>query len=148
MFDLDLDEKISFKYADNVPEGYDVSEIQYTFDFIDLVFKEDVDIEGSIERVAKKYNLDKFEFKKYLIDNKYILTKIDKREFSNEIKKYTTKHLKRILKSNGLRKSGKRHNLEKRILEIICLEIQSICHQNQRYFTKTRNEGSGFSMNF
>lgn len=138
MFDLDLDEKISFKYADNVPEGYGISEIQYTFDFINLVFKEDVDIESSIRRVAEEYDLDKFEFKKYLIDNKYILTKIDKKDFSNQIKKYTTKHLKRILKSNGLRKSGKRHNLEKRILENNLLGNSEYLSSKSRIFHKNK----------
>ena len=31
--------KISIKYSDEVPKDYDISEIQYTFDFIYLVLK-------------------------------------------------------------------------------------------------------------
>lgn len=116
MFDLDLDEKISFRYS-HMPEGYDVSEIEYTFDFINLVFKEDVFIDDALKRVSSKYDLPVNDLRKYLIDNKYILTKTDKDEFSNQIKKYTTKALKKILKQNGLRKSGKRRTLEKRIFE-------------------------------
>lgn len=117
MFDLDLDGKISLKYSDNVPEEYDISEMQFTFDFIYLVLKQEIDIENALKRVADEYDLSADFLKSYLIENKYVLNKTDKEEFFIQIKKYTTKSLKRILKENGIKKSGKRKAIEKRIFE-------------------------------
>ena len=117
MFDLDSVDKISFRYSNIVPEDYDVSEIRFTFDFIYLVLKRDANIDSAIRGVANEHGLKKDYLKNYLIENKYILTKSDRNEFSKQIKKYTTKHLKKILKRHGLKKSGKREVIEERIFE-------------------------------
>ncbi|MDO5814961.1 MAG: hypothetical protein Q4Q18_04930, partial [Methanobrevibacter sp.] len=53
-------EKFSLKYADKVPEGYDVSQMQYTFDFICHVFKRDSSIDEAIQGVANEYGLDEY----------------------------------------------------------------------------------------
>ena len=68
-------EKISLKYGDKVPEGYNVSEIQFTFDFIYLVFKRDASIDGAVRGVANEYDLSEDFLMDYLIENKYILNK-------------------------------------------------------------------------
>lgn len=112
-----LDEKISYKYSKNVPKGYDVSQMQYTFDFINLVFKCDADISDAIRKVSDEYALSQDYLKSFLVENKYILTNINQKEFSSQIKKYTTKSLKKILKKHGIKKSGKRDAIEKRIFE-------------------------------
>ena len=41
MMDLnqDLFDKLSLKYSNDVPEDYDVAQIQFTYDFINLVLK-------------------------------------------------------------------------------------------------------------
>lgn len=117
MFDLDSVDKISFRYSNNAPIGYDVSEIMYTFDFIYQVLKRDADINSAIRGVANEYGLTKEYLKNYLIENKYILTKSNRNEFSKQVKKYSTKRLKKILKKHGLKKSGKREAIEERIFE-------------------------------
>ena len=110
-------EKFSLKYADKVPEGYDVSQMQYTFDFICHVFKRDSSIDEAIQGVANEYGLDEYSLRDYLIENKYILNKQNINEFSNELKMYNTKSLKKILKKHKLKTTGKREKLEKRLFE-------------------------------
>ncbi|WP_295610581.1 SAP domain-containing protein [uncultured Methanobrevibacter sp.] len=110
-------EKFSLEYTDVVPKDYDVSEIQYTFDFISLVLKEDSTIEDAVREVCGKYDLSETDFRNYLIENKYILGNANADDFSKLLKKYNTKSLKKILKKNGLKTSGKREHIEKRIFE-------------------------------
>ena len=110
-------EKFSLEYTDVVPKNYDVSEIQYTFDFISLVLKEDSTIEDAVREVCGKYDLSETDFRNYLIENKYILGNANADDFSKLLKKYNTKSLKKILKKNGLKTSGKREHIEKRIFE-------------------------------
>ena len=102
MFDLDFDEKISLKYAEDVPENYDISEMRYTFDFIYQVLKRDAQIGSAIREVANEYGLSEDNLKDFLIENKYILSKMNKDDFSKQIKCYSTKSLKKILKKHGL----------------------------------------------
>ena len=110
-------EKISLKYSGKVPEDYDISKMQYTFDFIYQVFKRDAIIANAIQGVSKDYNLSEVIFKKYLVENKYILPNSNVSEFSLQIKSYNTKSLKKILKKHGLKTSGKRERIEERIFE-------------------------------
>ena len=110
-------ERLSLKYSGSVPKGYGVSEIRYTFDFINLVLKRDFSIEDAIKGVAREYDLSQDFLKDYLIENKYILNKPNKNEVSKQLKSYNTKSLKKILKKHGLKTSGKRERLEKRLFE-------------------------------
>ena len=45
-------EKFSLKYTTDIPKDYDLSEIQFTFDFICLVLKRNKDIDYSIKEIA------------------------------------------------------------------------------------------------
>ena len=118
MFDYNPDlEKFSLKYSKDVPKGYDVSPIQYTFDFVYQVLKADASIDGAIKTVADEYGLSQDYLMEYLVENKYILNKTRFNDFSMHIKKYNTKSLKKILKKQGLKTSGKRERLEKRLYE-------------------------------
>ena len=110
-------EKFSLKYPNKVPGDYDISEIQYTFDFISLVYKDDSTIEDAVREVCGKYDLSETDFHNYLIENKYILGNANADAFSEQLKKYNTKSLKKILKKNGLKTSGKRERIERRIIE-------------------------------
>lgn len=110
-------EKFSLKYPGKVPAGYDVSEIQYTFDFIYLVLKRDASIGKAVKGVAIDYDLSETDLMNYLVENKYLLNKNSSSEFSEQLKKHNTKSLKKILKSHGLKTSGKREQIEKRIIE-------------------------------
>ena len=112
-----MSKKQSLKYEYNVPEGYDVCEMQYTFEFIQLVLKYDYSIDKAIEGTANQYDLSEDYLMDYLIENRYIIDKPNIREFSKKLKKYNSKTLKRILKDHGLKTSGKRERIEKRILE-------------------------------
>ena len=112
-----ISQKFSLKYADNVPKGYDISEIQFTFDFIYLVLKREASIAAAVESVSNEYGLSKDYLMDYFIENKYILDKRDFNDFSKQIKDYNTKSLKKLLKKHGLKKSGKRNTLVKRIFE-------------------------------
>ena len=112
-----MSEKQSLKYADNVPEGYDVCEMQYTFEFVYLVLISDFSIDNAIGKVASAYDLSEEFLSDYLIENKYIINKPNIMEFSKQLKKYNTKTLKKILKEHGLKTSGKRERIEKRILK-------------------------------
>ena len=91
-----MSEKFSIKYSGKVPEGYDVSQLQYTYDFIYLVFKRGASIDGAIRGVANEYGLSEDFLLDYLVENKYLLGKVDRDEFSEEIKQYNTKTLKKL----------------------------------------------------
>ena len=114
---MSFNEKKSLKYPDEAPRDYGISEMQYTFDFICLVLKRDSSIDKAIGDVANKYGLSESFLKDYLAENKYILSKANADELSERLKKHNTKSLKRILKSHGLKTSGKRERIERRILE-------------------------------
>lgn len=109
--------KISLKYSNNVPKDYDISVMEYTFDFIYLVFKRNSTIEDAIKGVANEYNLSEQSLFHYLVENKYILNKTNKKEFSKQLKNYNTKALKKMLKKHGLKTSGKREKIEERIID-------------------------------
>ena len=118
MFDDNPDfEKFSLEYSNNPPRDYDVSKIRFTFDFIYLVFKRDANIDSAIRGVSNEYGLSESYLEEYLIENKYIINKTNMREFSKQLKMYNTKRLKKMLKSHGLKASGKRERIEKRIFE-------------------------------
>lgn len=110
-------EKYSLKYQNNVPENYNISKLQFTFNFIYLVLKRDASINEAIENVAKEYALSEEYLMDYLIENRYILNKVNMNSISKQIKKYNTKSLKKILKKHGIKTSGKRERIEKRILD-------------------------------
>lgn len=114
MYDLN---KFSLKYLDTVPKDYDISKMQYTFDFIYLVLKRGATIECALNGVADEYNLSEDYLLNHLVENRYILNKTNKKEFSKELKKYNTKALKKILKKHGLKTSGKREKIEERIFD-------------------------------
>ncbi len=116
MLDLNSD-KLSIKYSGNVPQDYDFSPMMVTFDFIYLVYKRDSSIQKAIEGVAREYDLSEEQLSDYLIENKYLIDKIDKNKYSELLKKYNTKALKRMLKEHGLKTSGKRERIEERIIE-------------------------------
>jgi hypothetical protein len=139
MFDSNSDlEKFSLKYSNDVPEGYEISEMQFTFDFIYLVLKRDVSIEAAIKSVADEYDLAKNYLNEYLVENKYILNKTNKNEFSEMLKKHNTKSLKKILKSHGLKTSGKRERIEKRILENNLLGNEYYLSSKSKIFYKNK----------
>lgn len=131
MFDDDL-EKFSLKYPDNVPEGYGSSQMEYTFNFIYLVYKRDASIDKAIEGVALEYDLSELDLRQYLIDNKYLLNKSKKDDFSKQIKKYNTKTLKKILKKHGIKTSGKREKIEERLYK------SNLLGQNYKLSSKSR----------
>ena len=112
-----IKDRFSLKYDDNVPKDYNISELQFTFDFIYLVFERDASISGAIGGVSNKYGLSQDYLMNYLVENKYILNKMNKNEFKRQIKNYNTKSLKKILKKNGLKTSGKRERIEERIFQ-------------------------------
>lgn len=116
MFDNDSNsEKFSLKYQKEVPKDYAISKIQFTFEFIYLVLKRDASIDGAIKDITDEYELFEYNLKDYLTENKFIIDKTNRDEFSKQIKKYNTKSLKKILKKHGLKTSGKRDRIEKRI---------------------------------
>ena len=110
-------ERYSLKYQNNVPENYNISKLQFTFDFIYLILKRDASIDEAIENVAKEYALSEEYLMDYLIENRYILNKVNMNSISKQLKKYNTKSLKKILKKHGIKTSGKRERIEKRILD-------------------------------
>jgi len=117
-FKYDFDEKFSLKYSrDEIPKDYDISELFYTFDFIYLVYKKDASIDKAIDGVAFEYGLSDSYLRGYLIRNNYILNRKNKNEELKQLSKYNTKALKKILKKNGLKTSGKRERIEERIIE-------------------------------
>ncbi|WP_458457047.1 hypothetical protein [Methanobrevibacter sp.] len=117
MSDYSTSKKLSLKYSGRVPEDYDAQEMLFTFDFIYLVLKRDTDIDDAVRTVAIEYGLTEEYLKDYLILNRYILNKTNKQDFSQELKTYNTKALKKVLKKYGIKPSGKRDTLEKRLFE-------------------------------
>lgn len=138
MFNENGQDKFSLKYREEVPEGYDISEMQFTFDFIYLVFKCDSDIDSAIKRVSGEYDLSESYLKKFLIENKFILNKINKIEFSKRLKKYNTKSLKKILKKHNLKTSGKRSQIEQRIFRNNLLGDDYHLSSKSRVFYKNK----------
>ncbi|WP_458453235.1 SAP domain-containing protein [Methanobrevibacter sp.] len=130
--------KFSLKYPNKVPNGYDVSQMQYTFDFIYLVFKRGASIDGAIRGVANEYNLSQDELRRYLIENKYILDKIRKKDLPDKLKKYNTKSLKKILKKHGLKTSGKRDKIEERIFKNNLIGFNYQLSSKSRLFYKNK----------
>lgn len=135
---MDLNEKLSLKYPNKVPEGYDVSQIQYTYDFIYLVYKRDASIEGALRGVANEYGLSEEFLLDYLVENKYLLSKKDSDGIS-KIKSLNTKALKKILKKHGLKTSGKRERIEQRIIENNLLGGGYYLSSKSRVFYKNKN---------
>ena len=133
-----MSEKFSLKYLNNAPEGYEISQIQYTFDFIYRVYKSDSSIDKAIREVAYKYNLSEDYLRDYLIENKYILNNENKNELSKQIKKYKTKDLKKILRNHGLKTSGKRRRIERRIFENKLFEIDYYLSSKSKTFYKNK----------
>lgn len=131
-------EKFSLNHSGNVPKDYDVSEIQYTFDFIYLVLKRDASIDNAIKVVAGEYGLSEDILMSYLTENKYVLNKIDMDEFSIQLKKYNTKGLKKILKKHGLKTSGKREQIEKRVFEHRLLANNYYLSSKSKVFYKNK----------
>ena len=110
-------EKFSLKYSENVPKDYDISEIQFTYDFVFPVLKQDAAIDEAIDGVVKEYKLSEDYLREYFIENKYILNKAKMKDISAQLNEYNTKTLKKILKSHGIKASGKREKIEKRIID-------------------------------
>lgn len=135
---VDKSEKLSYKYTGSVPKGYDVSEIQYTFDFIYLVLKSQSSIDDAVRDVANKYGLSEVYLNDYLLENKYLLNKTSKIAFSAQIQKYNTKSLKKILKKHGLKKSGKREVLEDRIFKNNLLGDNIVLSSKSKVFYKNK----------
>lgn len=139
MFDSAYEfEKFSLKYPNDVPKGYDISKMKYTFDFINLVLNQDTSIELAVKSVAFRYNLSADELFAYLVENKYILNNQNIRQFSIQIKSYNTKALKKILKKHGLKTSGKREHIEKRIFENKLIGIEYYLSSKSRVFYKNK----------
>ena len=139
MMDYNTDlEKFSLKYDNNVPKGYDFSEIQLTFDFIYLVLKSNASIDNAIEGAAYEYGVSESYLRDYLIENKYVINRTNKNEFSKQLKKHNTKSLKRMLKKHGLKTSGKRERIEKRIFEHNLIKNSYYLSSNSKTFYKNK----------
>ena len=110
-------ERYSLKYQNDVPENYNISKLQFTFDFIYLILKRNASINEAVDNVSKKYALSEEYLMDYLIENRYILNNANMNSISMQLKKYNTKSLKKILKKHGIKTSGKRERIEKRILD-------------------------------
>ena len=130
--------KFSLKYSDNVPEDYDISKMQFTFDFINLVFKRNASIDDAVKDVAYKYDLSEKYLKDYLVENKYILNKTTKKELSVQVNKYNTKSLKKILKKHGIKTSGKREKIEQRIVDNGLVGVNYNLSSKSRIFYKNK----------
>lgn len=107
----------SLKYANELPKDYGISKMQYTFDFINLVLNHGASIEDALKGVANEYGLSENVLMDYLVENKYLLNKANMNDISGQLKSYNTKSLKKILKKHGLKTSGKREKIEKRIID-------------------------------
>ena len=110
-------EKLSIKYSGNVPHDYDISLVQVTFDFIYSVLKNENTIDNAIKDISKYYALSEEYLFDYFLENKFIIDKTNKNDFFELLKNYNTKSLKRMLKEHGLKTSGKREKIEKRIFD-------------------------------
>ncbi|WP_407421808.1 SAP domain-containing protein [Methanobrevibacter sp.] len=131
-------EKFSLKYGDRIPRDYDLSEIQFTFDCIYLVLKSNAEIDDAVKEVSYNYGISDVYLKDYLIENKYIINRTNKNEFSKQLKKYNTKSLKKMLKKQGLKTSGKREKIEKRIFEHNILKNSYYLSSNSKTFYKNK----------
>lgn len=135
---MSSDEKQSLKYPHKVPKGYEISKMRYTFDFINLVLKHGSSIDKAIEGVANEYNLSEAGLRDYLIENKYILNRANVNEFSKQLRHYNTKSLKKILKRHGLKTSGKRERIEKRIMDNNIFSQEYYLSSKSRTFYKNK----------
>ena len=133
----DFEGKFSLKYS-TIPRGYDISEIQFVFDFIYLVHKRDASIDKAIEGVAYEYGLSQDYLKNYLIENKYILSKFDENLFLKQVENLNTKSLKKLLKMHGLKASGKRDKLINRIRDNKLLSNDYYLSSKSRVFYKNK----------
>jgi len=131
-------EKLSLKYDGKVPKNYGRSELQYTFDFIYLVLVRDASIDGAIRGVANEYGLSEDYLMDYLVENKYILNKVNKNVIKEQLKQYNTKALKKILKSHGFKASGKRKRIEERIIESNLFAGEYYLSSKSRVFYKNK----------
>lgn len=138
MFNNNTLEKFSLKYSNKVPEGYDTSKIEFTYDFINLVLKHDKSIDDAVKSVAKDYNLSDEYLMDYLIENRYILNKTKKEDFSKQLKTYNTKSLKKILKKHNLKTSGKRTQIEQRIFKNNLLGTNYVLSSKSKIFFKNK----------
>lgn len=130
--------KISLKYPNRVPGDYDISQMKYTFDFINLVLNHDFSIENAVESVGGEYRLSETYLMDYLVENKYLLNRTGKDEFLVQLKRYNTKTLKKILKRHGLKASGKREKLEKLVYENNLLGTDYYLSSKSRVFYKNK----------
>ena len=136
-------EKHSLIYKGDVPKDYDISQMQFTFDFIFLVLKRDTAIGKAIGKISDKYGLAEDYLKDYLVENKYLINKSNAIEFSKQIKSYNTKSLKKILKKNGLKTSGKREKIEKRIYDNKLLGNNCYLSSKSKIFYKNKKRRMG-----
>ena len=130
--------KLSLDYYDNVPENYDVSQMQFTYDFIYMVLKGNESIDSAIKGVSDKYKLSESYLNDYLLENKYVLKKTNHEETLRQLKMHNTKALKKILKSHGLKASGKIKKIEQRILEHDLLGSNCRLSSKSRVFYKNK----------
>lgn len=139
MIDLnDSFEKLSLKYSEDVPEGYDVSQIQFTYDFIYLVFKKNATIDDAIRGIAVEYGLSESYLMEFFTENKYLLSKYNEKDISILLKQYNTKALKKILKMYGLKTSGKRQKIEERIIKNRLIGNDYYLSSKSRVFYKNK----------
>lgn len=131
-------EKLSIKYSGNVPQDYDISMIQVTFDFIYSVLKCDASIDNAVKNVCDGYDLSEEYLFDYFLENKFIIDKTNKNDFSILLKKYNTKALKRMLKEHGLKTSGKREKIEKRVFDNNLLGNDYILSSKSKVFYKNK----------
>ena len=96
-------ERYSLKYQNDVPENYNISKLQFTFDFIYLILKRNASINEAVDNVSKKYAISEEYLMDYLIENRYILNNANMNSISMQLKKYNTKSLKKILKKHGIK---------------------------------------------
>lgn len=133
----DFNRKFSLNYSE-VPEDYNISEIQFVFDFIYLVHKLDSGIDSAVRSVAFEYDLSQEYLWDYLIDNKYILNRPNKVQFSKQVEKFSTKFLKNILRSNGFSTSGRRKRIVERIFDNNLLGMEYYLSSKSRVFYKNK----------
>lgn len=131
-------EKFSLRYEDDVPKDYDVSKMQFTFDFVYLVLERGASIDGALRGVANEYRLSESCLMDYFVENKYVLNRTDADELSRLLKSYNTKSLKKILKSHGLKASGKRERIEERIIENNLLGNEYYLSSKSKVFYKNK----------
>ena len=132
MFDY---KKISL--TDNKSE-YDISNMQFTFDFIYLVLKHNIDVDSAIKGIANEYDHSESFFHDYFKKNIYIINRTNRYEFSKQIKNYSTKTLRKLLKNHGLDTSGRRKKLEKRIFDKRIFDYDYYLSSKSKLFYKNK----------